>query len=87
MSGGAQIDLNLFLLMGKRARLGGSMLRSRSRSEKASVAAAVAHHVLPLLASGRISVPVCDTFPLAEAETAYERFVEGAKFGKVVLVD
>ncbi len=87
VGGGAQIDLNLFLLMGKRARLGGSMLRARSRSEKASVASGVARHVLPLLALGRISVPVCDTFPLAEAETAYGRFVEGSKFGKVVLVD
>jgi NADPH:quinone reductase len=86
MGGGAQIDLNLFALMGARARIGGSTLRARSRREKANVAAAVAHHVLPLLRSGRICVPVCDTFLLAEAETAYDRFVEGAKFGKVVLV-
>jgi NADPH:quinone reductase len=49
------------------------------------VAAAVAAHVLPLLASGRLTVPVCDTYPMSEAESAYERFARGAKFGKVVL--
>jgi NADPH:quinone reductase-like Zn-dependent oxidoreductase len=32
-----------------------------------------------------VRVPVCDTFPMAEAEAAYERFSAGAKFGKVVL--
>ncbi|HVT42718.1 MAG TPA: zinc-binding dehydrogenase [Acidimicrobiales bacterium] len=86
VGGGAQIGLNLFTLMGKRARLGGSTLRARSRREKANVTEGVARHVVPLLASGRIRVPVCDTFPLAEAEAAYARFAQGAKLGKVVLV-
>ena len=87
VGGGAQIDLNLFSLMGRRARIGGSTLRVRSRADKAAVAAAVAKHVLPLLADGRLRVPVCDTFAMAEAEAAYARFREGAKLGKVVLVN
>jgi NADPH:quinone reductase-like Zn-dependent oxidoreductase len=87
VGGGTQLDLNLFTLMGSRARIGGSTLRARSRTEKANVAAAVSKHVLPLLADGRVKVPVCETFPMAEAETAYARFVEGAKFGKIVLVN
>jgi NADPH:quinone reductase len=87
VGGGAQIDLELFTLMGRRARIGGSTLRARSRAEKANVTAAVATQVLPLLASGRIVVPLCETFPMAEAEAAYARFTAGAKFGKVVLVD
>jgi NADPH:quinone reductase len=37
------------------------------------------------LRDGRVRVPVCETFPLSEAEAAYERFAAGAKFGKVVL--
>jgi len=40
-----------------------------------------------VLATGRIRVPVCDTFGLPEAQAAYDRFVEGAKLDKVVLVD
>jgi len=83
---GAQMELNLFQLMGARARIGGSTLRARSRREKADVAAAVAAHVLPLLADGRVRVPVADTFPMADAEAAYERFARGGKLGKVVLV-
>jgi NADPH:quinone reductase-like Zn-dependent oxidoreductase len=83
---GAHIELDLMLLMTKRARIGGSTLRSRSRVEKAKVAAAVTAHVLPAVAAGRLSVPVCATFPMPEAEAAYERFATGGKFGKVVLV-
>ena len=84
---GAQMELNLYTLMSTRARIGGSTLRARSRREKADVAAAVAAHVLPLLAAGRVAVPVCDTFPMAEAEAAYGRFAQGGKLGKVVLVN
>jgi NADPH:quinone reductase-like Zn-dependent oxidoreductase len=87
MAGGAEIELNLFALMGRRATIGGSTLRARSRTEKANVAMAVSKHVLPLLDDGRLRVPVCDTFPMSEAEAAYARFVEGAKLGKVVLVN
>jgi len=87
VGGGARTDLSLYSLMGTRSRIGGSMLRGRSRSEKADVAAAMAAHVVPVLAAGRIRVPVCETFPLSEAQAAYDRFVEGAKLGKVVLVD
>ena len=61
-------------------------MRSRTRQEKADVAAAVGAHVLPLLAAGRLQVPIAATFPLAEAGAAYERFGAGGKLGKVVLV-
>jgi NADPH2:quinone reductase len=83
---GAKIELNLGQLMGTRARISGSTLRARSRREKGNVAAAVAAHTLPLLARGQLTVPVCATFPLAEATAAYERFSAGGKLGKVVLV-
>ena len=80
------MEIDLMQLMTKRARIGGSTLRSRTRQEKAGVTAAVAAHVLPLLESGRLRVPVAETFPLAEADAAYERFAAGGKLGKVVLV-
>jgi NADPH:quinone reductase-like Zn-dependent oxidoreductase len=41
--------------------------------------------VLPLLASGAVRVPIAATYPLEEAEAAYERFAAGGKFGKIVL--
>ncbi len=86
VGGGGRMELELMQLMQKRVRIGGSTLRARSRREKADVAADVAAHVLPALAAGRLQIPVCETFPLAEAQAAYDRFAAGAKFGKVVLV-
>ncbi len=83
---GAKIELNLLQLMGSRARIGGATLRGRTRREKANVATNVTTHVIPLLVSGRISVPVCATFPMSDVNAAYERFTAGSKLGKVVLV-
>ena len=62
---GAHMEINLRQLMGSRASIGGATLRGRSLPEKADVAAAVAAHVLPLLVTGRIRVPVCATFRAA----------------------
>lgn len=86
VGGGGSMELELMQLMQKRASIGGSTLRARSRHEKADVAADVSAHVLPGLVAGRLQVPVCETFPLAEAQRAYDRFGAGGKFGKVVLV-
>ena len=77
VSSGAKVELNLLSLMGRRARLGGSTLRGRTREEKAAVARAVARHVVPLLGTGVISVPVAETFPMARASDAYARFDAG----------
>jgi NADPH:quinone reductase-like Zn-dependent oxidoreductase len=83
---GAKIELNLLQLMGARARIGGATLRGRTRREKADVAAAVTAHVLPLVRSGRLRVPISATFEMAEATAAYDFFLAGGKLGKVVLV-
>jgi putative PIG3 family NAD(P)H quinone oxidoreductase len=85
VGGGGRMELDLLQLMQRRARIGASTMRARSRREKANMAAGISAHVLPLLADGRVRVPVCETFPLADAETAYERFGAGKKFGKIVL--
>jgi NADPH:quinone reductase-like Zn-dependent oxidoreductase len=83
---GSRVELDIRTLMGARATLGAATLRARSRTEKAVVAAGVRAHVLPLVADGRVRVPVCDRFPLVDAPAAYERFTSGNKLGKVVLV-
>ncbi len=83
---GAKGELNLGLLMGKRARICGSTLRPRPLEEKALAARAVERSVLPLIASGDVRVPVAATYPLDEVRDAYERFSAGGKLGKIVLV-
>jgi NADPH2:quinone reductase len=85
VSAGAKGELNLLALMGKRARIFGSTLRARSLEEKALAARRLEHEVLPLFDSGRLRVPIAETFPLAEAAAAYERFAAGGKLGKIVL--
>jgi putative PIG3 family NAD(P)H quinone oxidoreductase len=85
VGGGAGAQLDLLALMGKRARIHGSTLRARPHEEKAIAARAVERHVLPLLADGRVRVPIAAAFPLAEADAAYERFEQGGKLGKIVL--
>jgi NADPH:quinone reductase-like Zn-dependent oxidoreductase len=82
---GATVELDLRQLMGRRARVLASNLRSRPLEEKAEAARRVEHQVLPLLADGRLKIPVAATFPLEAAQEAYDRFAAGGKLGKVVL--
>jgi putative PIG3 family NAD(P)H quinone oxidoreductase len=86
MGAGAKGELNLGALMYKRARIHGSMLRNRPLEEKALTAREMERSVLPLLESGVVRVPVAATYPLDEAEQAYERFTAGGKLGKIVLL-
>ncbi len=82
---GGIVELDLRLLMTHRARLIGSMLRSRTLEQKAAAIRRVEAAVLPALAGGRMRVPVAASYPLEQAENAYERFQAGGKLGKVVL--
>jgi NADPH:quinone reductase len=84
---GAKSELNLLALMGKRARIHGSTLRSRPLEEKALVARLIEHEVLPLFETSppALRVPIADTFALDDAAEAYDRFAAGGKLGKIVL--
>jgi len=83
---GAKVELNLLAVMGRRATIGGSTLRSRTVEEKAAVTRAVEEHAVILLEQRAITVPVVERFPLHRAADAYERFADGGKLGKIVLV-
>jgi NADPH2:quinone reductase len=82
---GAKAELNLGLAMQKRARIYNSTLRARPLEEKALTARAMERSVLPLLASGDVRVPIAATYSLEDAPTAYDRFAEGGKLGKILL--
>jgi NADPH2:quinone reductase len=82
---GATVQLDLRHLMTRRARLLASSLRTRPLEQKADAARRVEHQVLPGLATGRLRVPVAATFPLDQAQQAYDRFAAGGKLGKLVL--
>jgi putative PIG3 family NAD(P)H quinone oxidoreductase len=82
---GAKAEVNLALMMGKRARIFSSTLRARPLEEKAMTARAVEKHVLPLVEAGEVRVPIAETFPLDRVKDAYDRFAAGGKLGKIVL--
>jgi len=82
---GDEALLSLGALIGKRARLIGTVLRARPLEEKAVAVQAFAREVVPHLASGRI-VPLVDrVFLAAEATAAFDRMQEQGKLGKVLL--
>jgi NADPH:quinone reductase len=85
ISAGAHANVPLGALMRIRGRISASTLRARPQSEKAILAAEIAHHLVPALARGRLGVPVDSVFPLAEAAQAYARLAETGRFGKVLL--
>ncbi|MDQ1378168.1 MAG: NADPH:quinone reductase [Acidimicrobiaceae bacterium] len=83
---GAEARINLHVLMSVRGRIMASTLRSRPLEQKADAARRIESQVLPLVTQGLIRVPIAATYPLDEAPSAYARFAEGAKLGKIVLI-
>lgn len=86
IGGGAKAELNLALVLAKRARILGSTLRARPLEEKALTARAVEHQVLPAIERGDVTIPVAATFALDDATSAYDEFRAGGKLGKICLV-
>jgi NADPH:quinone reductase len=85
VSAGTEATLDLRRLMAKRGTVRASTLRYRTPEEKALLARELETSVLPLIADGRLRVPIDTEFPLAEVATAYERFTAGGHLGKIVL--
>lgn len=85
--GGTHGDLDLGLLMAKRASIFAATLRARPPAEKAEVVRAAQDHAWPLIGSGAI-VPVIDqVLPMAEAAQAHRLMEAGTHVGKILLVN
>lgn len=82
---GARADADLGLIMRKRLRIFGTMLRSRPLEEKIAAGQVFAKHVVPLFASGALQTVVDKVFPLADAGAAHKYVADNTSFGKVVL--
>jgi putative PIG3 family NAD(P)H quinone oxidoreductase len=82
---GARAELDLGLVLRKRLRVFGTVLRSRPLEEKIAAAQAFARHVVPLLEGGELVAVVDKVFPLAEAAAAHAYVAGNETFGKVVL--
>jgi putative PIG3 family NAD(P)H quinone oxidoreductase len=83
--GGSRATVDLSPLMRRRLRLVGSVLRPRTREEKAQLVAAFAAFGMPRLADGRLRPIVDRVLPFARIAEAYEALEGGGVLGKVVL--
>ncbi len=83
--GGAETSLDLRMVMARRARILGTVLRARPLEEKALAVVAFAREVVPHLATGRVAPLVDRVFPASDAVAAFDRLEARGKLGKVLL--
>jgi NADPH2:quinone reductase len=82
---GAHAELDVAPLMQKGARVLGSMLRARSRHEKATLVARFQREILPGFESGGLRPVIDSVFPPEQAAAAFERMRGNENSGKIVI--
>jgi putative PIG3 family NAD(P)H quinone oxidoreductase len=82
---GTKAELDVSLLMKKRARVVGSTLRSRTRAEKAVLVRRFAQDVLPGFAAGTLRPVIDSVLPPERAAEAFQRMRENKNVGKIVI--
>ncbi len=82
---GAKAELNLALMMVKRQRIIGSVLRSRPVQEKQEIVAQFTRTVMPGFSDGSIAPVIYRTFPLDDVAEAHRTMEHSKHFGKIVL--
>ena len=83
--GGATAELPIGQLMGKRARLIGSVLRPRTADEKAAISAAFQRDFGAAVAAREILPIIHTTLPIQRAAEAHALIESYQNIGKVVL--
>ena len=82
---GAKTELDLGLVLRRRVRILGTVLRARPLEEKIAAMRAFETQVVPLFARGIVKPVIDCVLPLADAARAHERMASNAGFGKIVL--
>jgi NADPH:quinone reductase len=85
VTAGADAQIDLGVLLHKRLRVFGTMLRGRSAAEKAAAVRRFADHVLPLVQRGMLKPVIDSTFKADEIIAAHRRLEGNETFGKVIL--
>ena len=83
--GGAEATVNIGQLMGKRARLIGSVLRPRSIAEKEEIISRFRQQFWGQIEGGMIRPVIDCVLPVAEAHAAHQRMAAYENIGKIVL--
>ena len=82
---GARAELDLGLILRRRLRVFGTVLRARPLEEKIASAQVLARHLVPLVASGALRPVVDRVIPFEQAAEAHAYVASNEGFGKVVL--
>ena len=85
LQGGRKAELDLGVLMAKRASVAASTLRARPTAQKAQIVAATGAFVWPMIESGDVRPVIDRAFPLADAAEAHRIVESGEHIGKVLL--
>ncbi|WP_245443785.1 zinc-binding dehydrogenase [Mesorhizobium sp. DCY119] len=85
VAGGPQCAVPLNVMMGKRARIMGTVLRSRSDAEKSTLFANARKQLGGLLDTQQLAMPVDRVFPAARVADAFDHLAGPGKLGKVLL--
>jgi putative PIG3 family NAD(P)H quinone oxidoreductase len=85
MGGQREASLDVVKLLGKRAQVIGSTLRSRSNEEKAAIVSAFLDRFGADLDAGRIRPVIHTVMPLEQWQQAHELMSSSEHFGKIVL--
>jgi NADPH:quinone reductase-like Zn-dependent oxidoreductase len=82
---GSNANLNFGVVMFKRLKIVGTVLRARSAEEKATATRLFEEQVVPLLANGKVRPTIDSVFLLDQVSEAHERMESNQSFGKIVL--
>jgi putative PIG3 family NAD(P)H quinone oxidoreductase len=82
---GSKAILDFGMVMSKRAKIVGTVLRARSAEEKAKATRLFGAHVVPLLANGQVRPVIDSAFDLDQVREAHKRMESNESFGKIVL--
>ena len=82
---GAKSELDMRMLLNKRATIIGTVLRARSLAEKIDAVRAFERDVVPLLATGAVRPIIDRVLPLEDAALAHEVVAGNETYGKVIL--
>ncbi|MFT3873470.1 MAG: NAD(P)H-quinone oxidoreductase [Nocardioides sp.] len=85
LQGGTRAELDLALLLSKRAAVIATSLRARPVEEKATICASVVDHVWPLIGDGVVRTIVQATYSLDDVRSAHAAFDAGGHLGKILL--
>jgi putative PIG3 family NAD(P)H quinone oxidoreductase len=82
---GNRTQVNLGIVLMKRLRLTGTVLRSRPLEEKIALAQAAERHLLPLFRSGALKPVIDAVVPMRDIRDALARMAGNETVGKIVL--